>query len=223
MKRLFAFKNNMLLLACLSVVFLAGCIAGLNESDILSSDISAEMGALPSFTPTPEKEAENGAGTMTEFYTQGDYEYTINEDGAAIIIKYLGIGGDIVIPAELDGKPVAAVGYRFDETTEDYLIGAFQNCSGLTSVVIPDGVTDIKDNAFRDCSALATVTVPASVKVIWNCAFAVCPSLEAIYFEGDAPQFANYVFDGAKQPVLYYHEEASGWTNPFYNCVTAAY
>lgn len=223
MKRLFAFKNNMLLLACLSVVFLAGCIAGLNESDIPSSDISAEMGSLPSFTPIPEKEAENGAGTMTEFYTQGDYEYTINEDGAAIIIKYLGIGGDIVIPAELDGKPVAAVGYRFDETTEDYLIGAFQNCSGLTSVVIPDGVTDIKDNAFRDCSALATVTVPASVKVIWNCAFAVCPSLEAIYFEGDAPQFANYVFDDAKQPVLYYHEEASGWTNPFYNCVTATY
>lgn len=116
MKIFFAFKNNMLLV-CLSVFFLAGCTAGLSESDIPSSDISADMGSSPSFTPIQAKEAENSAGTMTESYTQGDYEYTINDDGAVTIIKYLGIGGDVAIPAELDSKRVTAVSYRFDETT----------------------------------------------------------------------------------------------------------
>jgi len=145
----------------------------------------------------------------------GDYIYRINDDGSVTIIKYLGVGGNVMIPTKLDGKSVTAIGYTIDDFK-----GAFQNCTQLTSVIIPDGITDILDNAFYDCTGLTTVIVPASVKVIWNCAFSGCTSLEAIYFEGDAPQFANYVLEST-EPVLYYHEGASGWTNPFYGCVTA--
>ena len=161
-------------------------------------------------------ELSSGQTDKTDEYA-GDYIYNINDDGSVTIIKYLGVGGDVMVPAKLDGKSVTAIGY-----TSDDFKGAFQDCPQLTSVIIPDGVTEIKDNAFYDCIGLTTVTVPASVKVIWNCAFDGCTSLEAIYFEGDAPQFANYVLE-SREPVLYYHEGASGWTNPFYGCVTAIY
>lgn len=148
----------------------------------------------------------------------GDYEYKINADDTVTITKYLGLGGDVTIPSELGGRPVTAIGY-----TAGDLLGAFQSCAALTSAVIPEGVTDIFYNAFYDCTALKTVTVPASVKVIWNCAFCGCTSLEEIYFQGDAPQFAHYVFDSAGQPTLYHHEGTAGWTNPFYGCDTELY
>lgn len=152
-------------------------------------------------------------------FTQGDYRFKINDDDTVTIIRYIGAGGDVTIPSELGGRPVTAIGYM----PEMYLTGAFQDCAELTSVVIPEGVTDIFDNAFYDCAALKTVTVPSTVRVIWNCAFAGCTSIEELYFEGDAPQFAHYVFDSAGQPTLYYHEGASGWTDPFYGCDTEVY
>jgi len=163
-----------------------------------------------------KNERSSGQTDKADKYA-GNYIYRINDDGSVTIIKYLGVGGDVMVPAKLDGKSVTAIGY-----TSDDFKGAFQDCAQLTSVIIPDGVTEIKDNAFYDCIGLTTVTVPASVKVIWNCAFSGCTSLEAIYFEGDAPQFANYVLE-SREPVLYYHEGASGWTNPFYGCVTVIY
>lgn len=35
---------------------------------------------------------------------------------------------------------------------------AFQNCSGLTSITIPDGVTTIGNRAFNNCSGLTSIT-----------------------------------------------------------------
>jgi len=44
--------------------------------------------------------------------------------------------------------------------------GAFNECSGLTSIVIPNNVTSIGVSAFSGCSGLASVAIPNSVTSI---------------------------------------------------------
>ena len=51
---------------------------------------------------------------------------------------------------------------------------AFVNCSGLTSVTIPESVTSIGGSAFEGCSGLTSVTIPESVTSIGASAFSDC-------------------------------------------------
>lgn len=48
---------------------------------------------------------------------------------------------------------------------------AFENCTGLTSINIPSSVTDIDVYAFYGCSSLANITIPAGVETIGSHAF----------------------------------------------------
>ena len=57
---------------------------------------------------------------------------------------------------------------------------AFDNCKGLTSVVIGDGVTSIGSYAFQNCTGLTSITIPNSVKSIGWCAFYNCSEFESI-------------------------------------------
>ena len=64
---------------------------------------------------------------------------------------------------------------------------AFQDCSSLTSVTIPDSVTTIGAWAFRGCSSLTSVTIPDSVTAIEYYAFYSCSSLTSIYCKAITP------------------------------------
>ena len=52
--------------------------------------------------------------------------------------------------------------------------GAFNKCSGLTSVTIPNFVTSIGNYTFYGCTGLTSVTIPNSVTSIEASAFLVC-------------------------------------------------
>lgn len=59
----------------------------------------------------------------------------------------------------------------------------------ITSVEIPNTVTDIGGYAFRYCSSLTSVTLPYSVRSIDDCAFEGCTGLTSITVEAETPPF----------------------------------
>ena len=83
------------------------------------------------------------------------------------------VSGDVVIPSSVTNN-----GTTYSVTS----IGAsaFQSCSGLTSVTIPNSITSIGDSAFADCSGLTSVTIGNSVTSIGNYAFDWCNSLTSV-------------------------------------------
>jgi hypothetical protein len=61
--------------------------------------------------------------------------------------------------------------------------GAFEDCTGLTSITIPASVTTIGQGAFYQCTGLTSVTIPNSVTSIEQQAFVSCNSLTSVTFE----------------------------------------
>ena len=74
--------------------------------------------------------------------------------------------------------------------------GAFGSCSGLTSVSIPNSVTSIGDYAFSGCSGLTTVTIPNSVTSIGGDAFRYCSGLTSVTIPNSVTSIGMYAFSG---------------------------
>ena len=73
---------------------------------------------------------------------------------------------------------------------------AFSGCTGLTSINIPDSVTDIGDFAFSRCTNLDSVIIPDSVNKIGNSAFNSCKSLNTIVIPDSVTSIGRYAFEG---------------------------
>ncbi len=73
---------------------------------------------------------------------------------------------------------------------------AFDYCSGLTSITIPNTVASIGENAFGECSGLTSVTIPNSVTRISNYAFSGCNGLTSITIPNSVTAIGDYTFWG---------------------------
>lgn len=58
---------------------------------------------------------------------------------------------------------------------------SFINCSGLNSIAIPNSVTTVGTEAFYNCSSLTSVIIPNSVTRIWDDAFERCYNLNSVH------------------------------------------
>lgn len=104
-----------------------------------------------------------------------------------ILKAYYGAGGDVVIPEKL--------GILYINNT------VFYKNETITSVTIPEGVTDIRTGAFYGCTNLTKVTLPSSLMIMQDSVFAGCSKLNDINLE--APKtgltIGASVFSGCKQ------------------------
>ena len=80
-----------------------------------------------------------------------DLKYSLNGNGSYTVSKGNCTDTEIVIPSVHDGKAVTAIAKS-----------AFENCTTLTSIVIPDSVTSIGAKAFYGCEGLTEISVSAS-------------------------------------------------------------
>ena len=137
-----------------------------------------------------------------------DFRYNVFYDGTVEITGYSGDNEIINIPSTINDKKVTSIGdYAFSDcsgltsvTIPDSVtsIGncAFDGCSGLTNVTIPNSVTSIGDYAFCKCSGLTSITIPNSVTSIGASAFRYCSGLTSITIPNSVTSIGDYAFSG---------------------------
>ena len=112
-----------------------------------------------------------------------------NKDGNCAIVtsgdsKY---SGDVSIPSTVNYG-----GMEYSVTGIDG--GAFQDCTGLTSVTIPNSVTIIGYGAFEGCTGLTSVTIGNSVTSIGDYAFNNCSGLTSVTIPNSLTSIGNFAF-----------------------------
>ncbi len=88
-----------------------------------------------------------------------------------VLTKYNGVLSDVAVPENVDGQIVTAIG-----------IDAFEGNKTVTSIALPQTVTEIGENAFADCVNLENVDANA-VTMLSNGAFYGCASLKSVNFD----------------------------------------
>ncbi len=109
------------------------------------------------------------------------------------VTDYTGTATEVIIAEWYNGAQITAIGSS-----------AFQGCSNLTSVAIPDGVTVIANSAFYGCSSLTSIVIPDNVTSIGNYAFYNCSSLTKINYTGTIDDWAMINFVSSSSNPLYY-------------------
>jgi len=77
--------------------------------------------------------------------------------------------------------------------------GAFNNCRNLTSICLPDNITEISSYAFRNCSSLVSIELPESVNYIGDSAFGNCSDLTSINLPSSLTTIWDSAFSGCSK------------------------
>ena len=99
-------------------------------------------------------------------------------------------------------------------------LALFYGCLNLTSVIIPDSVESIGDNAFQECSSLTSITIPEGVWRIGRRAFYDCIRLQKVFVLPVTPPQGD-VFMLSNNPAtiyvpkesLYQYKTDSSWSS----------
>ena len=96
-----------------------------------------------------------------DFEIGGIYYNITSETDHTVEVTYSwsSYSGSITIPAT-----VTYNGVNYSVTSIG--VSAFDGCSGLTAITLPEGVTSIGYWAFGDCSSLKGITIPDGVTTI---------------------------------------------------------
>lgn len=113
-------------------------------------------------------------------------QYQATEYGYAMVTGCdKSASGKIAVPAKatVDGKSYAVkfIGEK-----------AFAGCTGVTEIVIPEGVTQIGSKAFENCTSLRTVDMPKSLNNCQYDAFLGCENVMVNCYSSNYQFFAVY-------------------------------
>ena len=128
----------------------------------LAACMLAVLILLMAAEPAEASAAKKGSSAMEEeppyipptVYTSGDYSYIINDDGTITISGYDGDEEDIVIPTEIDGYAVSAIGMQAFTYKE------------MKSLTIPDTMTAVEPGALQFAGYLSEFRIAADHPVL---------------------------------------------------------
>ena len=145
----------------------------------------------------------------------GDWTYTISDDGTAVITAYNGSDTEITIPATVDGYTVTEVGFSSSSGSN----------STITSITISEGITTLSTYAFRSYTALESVSLPSTLTAISNFAFQNCYVLTGVTIPEAVTSIGNYSFQNcyALTEIIIPAAVTSLGTSAFYSCTSLEY
>ena len=127
--------------------------------------------------------SKSGAVSANE-YTSNGYKYTVY-NSEATITGYTGNSTTLNIPSYLGGYKVKSIGQS-----------AFYKNSKITTLSIPNSVTEIGNDAFKNCVKLTTVSIGNSVDSMGYDVFSGCTSLTKVVIANGTTIIGSYAFDG---------------------------
>lgn len=156
-----------------------------------------------------------GSGSSVQAYTSSDFtddglKYESYSDSDEItIIGYSGENKTVIIPSEIDGKPVTwIVGNFFDTRRIKHCIipegvtgigndqhWLSRDTTSLETLILPSTLETIGDGAFAECSNLSNITLPEALNSIGHGAFYNCDSLEKIIIPESVVSIGDVVFN----------------------------
>ena len=123
---------------------------------------------------------EDEEGHMQEFL------YKMVDDGTYCVIGYSGDEAEVQIPEIYCGKPVTILNDN-----------VFAGHKEITSVKIPDSVTQMGGFLFDGCENLRQIRLPSSLTDMWGYAFVRC-GIEEIILPEKVQSIVSFVFKDCK-------------------------
>lgn len=193
--------NNSSIGAIGAVVF---CLfVGILHQGCLNTPPASSKEQKPNFSSESHVASRTGRFRLDE----SGYAFAI-ELGEATITDYKGPGGKLIVPQEIKGLPVTAIGdgaffgnqalvqITIPNSVKNIDAHAFQKCSNLTNVVIGNGVTNVASGAFIYCANLRSVRLSDSVTQIGKSAFAGCCNITNLIIGTGVKNIPPYAFHG---------------------------
>jgi hypothetical protein len=154
--------------------------------------------------------------TMLPAVVQAQFTFTTN-NGAITITGYTGPSVAVVIPSTINGHPVTTIG--------DGAFSAFwANSTSPTSLTIPDSVTNIGNYVFDECFGLTNIIIGAGVRSIGTGTFVFCFGLNAIIVNPTNSFYSSVngiLFDKSQTTLIQYPEDGQVGSYPISNSVTS--
>ena len=140
---------------------------------------------------------------MSTIVAQAQFTFTTN-NGVITITGYNG-SGVVMIPSTTNGFPVTGIGFSAFQshgitsvTVPNSItnIGrlAFAGCTSLTNIILGNGITAISDQTFQGCTSLKNMTIPNGVADINQEAFEGTGLLR-ITIPDSVTNIVSYAFD----------------------------
>ncbi|MBR2571513.1 MAG: leucine-rich repeat domain-containing protein, partial [Clostridia bacterium] len=121
-------------------------------------------------------------------------EFTVNDGNLCYCVED-GVLFDKTKETLLRCPPGKTGVYKVPEGVTVIETGAFEDCIGLTGVVMPASVKQIKEGAFFDCDNLTRITIPAGVQWIEKETFYGCDRLSSVAIPASVTKIGGRAFE----------------------------